>query len=297
MITRNQLKSLYNKYIRKYKKYIIGDYEILLPSNHLLPYYKSEHRLYDVFLGYLASCLPANTYAIDVGANCGDTLALMASKNKEIDFLCIEADEIFFGYLQSNSNQIGKNTKRKILNINSLAGTLEDKVIMKEVVPGTKRAVKANDNENGIISKPLDEIISENIANKEFKISLIKTDTDGYDYDVINSAQGYVDIFKPILFLECFFAYDWQKEEYKKLIEKIDASEYSHFYIFDNFGAYIFKTSCYLQIIDFFEYSFDQSVNRTTKTIQYIDVVACTEADQLVVEHALEKFLRHTRYE
>ena len=297
MITQNLLKSLYSKYIRKDKKYIIGDYKVLLPSNHLLPYYKSEHRLYDVFLGYLASCLPANTYAIDVGANCGDTLALMASKNKEIDFLCIEADEVFFSYLQSNSNQIEHTTKKEILNVNSLAGTLEDKVIMKEVVPGTKRAVKANDNENGITSKPLDEIISDNITKKEFKISLIKTDTDGYDYDVINSAQRYVDEFKPILFFECFFAYDWQKDEYKKLIERIHASEYSNFYIFDNFGAYIFKTSCYLQIIDFFEYNFDQSMNRTTKTIQYIDVVACTEADELVVEDALEKFMRHTRYE
>ena len=52
-------------------------YQLCLPKDHLLPHYQREHRLYDRFLPFVARALPAGTAAIDVGANCGDTLAAM----------------------------------------------------------------------------------------------------------------------------------------------------------------------------------------------------------------------------
>lgn len=39
----------------------------------------------------------------------------------------------------------------------------------------------------------------------------------------------------------------------------------------------------------------DQSEGKTTKTIPYIDVVACTHADESIVDNALTKFLEYSR--
>ena len=192
--------------------------------------------------------MPSDSYTIDVGANCGDTLALMASTNTKVNFLCVEADKDLFGFLKTNSELVGKKINKNIFIVNALAGTLTHKVIMKEVVPGAKRAVTAGDNEIGIFSKPLDEMIDQYINNQGSKISLIKTDTDGYDYDVINSSHKSIATFKPILFLECFFYCIWQLDEYKKMIEELHGAGYNKFYIFDNFGAYILKTSSYQHI-------------------------------------------------
>lgn len=219
----------------------------------------------------------------------------MASTNTKINFLCVEADKDLFGFLKTNSELVGKKNNKKIFIVNAFAGTLTHKVIMKEFVPGTKRVVTAGDNEIGIFSKPLDEIINQYINNQGSKISLIKTDTDGYDYDVINSSHKSIATFKPILFLEYFFDCIWQLDKYKKMIEELHGAGYNKFYMFDNFGANILKTSSYQHINEILKYNMDQSEGKTTKIIPYIDVVACTHADESIVDNALTKFLEYTR--
>jgi tRNA G46 methylase TrmB len=82
------------------------DVAIKLPPGHELPEYREVYPKYDTFLGKLARILPPGSTVIDIGANVGDLLASMITQNKELNFLCIEPDSLFFEYLVSNSKRL-----------------------------------------------------------------------------------------------------------------------------------------------------------------------------------------------
>src|ERR1700733_8209743 len=81
-------------------------FSITLPAEHFLPLYRSIHRTYDRFLPHLVRYLESNTTVIDVGANCGDTLAGMYDANNQLKYLCIEPDDVFFDYLSENAERM-----------------------------------------------------------------------------------------------------------------------------------------------------------------------------------------------
>ena len=86
--------------------YQVGKVLIKLPHYHMLPKYQNAHPRYDSFLPRFASLMPSGAIIIDVGSNCGDTLATMASENSELEFFCVEADSEFFQYLTFNLDRI-----------------------------------------------------------------------------------------------------------------------------------------------------------------------------------------------
>jgi tRNA G46 methylase TrmB len=79
--------------------YELGRLLIHLPRYHKLPEYQQRHRQYDRFLPHLIKDLDHDDIVIDVGANCGDTLAGMVSKNPKLHYICIEPDNEFYSYL------------------------------------------------------------------------------------------------------------------------------------------------------------------------------------------------------
>ncbi len=56
-----------------------------------------------MFLPHLVKYLPKDSVVIDVGANVGDTLAGMASCNRRLNYVCIEASKEFFSDLEKNT--------------------------------------------------------------------------------------------------------------------------------------------------------------------------------------------------
>lgn len=290
-----RLKDLYKRYFLGNQNYLVGKYSIVLPSNHLLPIYQNSHKLYDVFLGFLAKYLPANSYAIDIGANCGDSLAIMASNNSDIHFLCVEADEYFFEFLNTNAGIIANNINKHIYLVNAFVGTLTDNVVLREVVPGTKRPVITSQNDVGLASEQLDDIICKYIEDTQAHISLIKIDTDGFDYDVINSSPKLIGRDNPILFFECFFTCSSQLEGYRRTLVRLGQLGYSYFLVFDNFGAFMFETTSILHIHNLLDYISDQSCGHTTKTLEYIDVVASCQSFQNSLNNALSDFQHHVK--
>jgi FkbM family methyltransferase len=122
---------------------------------------------------------------VDVGANCADTLAGMIDANPSLNFLCIEADDYFYQYLASNVCEIQKIYSNSIIKtVKSLAGFEISNVTMVGT-GGTKRAVATpGSSATTITSKSLDSIIQSQHV-EQASISLVKVDTDGYDYDVV----------------------------------------------------------------------------------------------------------------
>lgn len=94
--------------------YKIGRYELEITPDHGLPVFQRQFKLYDRFLPVLVSKInDKNKTIIDVGANIGDTTIAMLQKCKN-SFICIEASDIFFSYLERNIHNLEDGHKNRV---------------------------------------------------------------------------------------------------------------------------------------------------------------------------------------
>jgi FkbM family methyltransferase len=268
----------------------IGELKITLPYGHMLPVYQKQCPQYDRFLPHIAKYLPSHSFVVDVGANCADTLAGMIDANPLLNFLCIEADDYFYQYLTSNVCEIQKTYSNSIIKtFKSLAGSEISNVEMAGT-GGTKKAVASLDSSTKTItSKSLDSIIQSQHVDQA-SISLIKVDTDGYDYDVINSASLLLQNKLPILFFECQHDDISQKEKYKMLIHHLAELGYNSWTVFDNFGALLLRNCDKDAILDLINYVWRQNAGTSRRTFYYLDILVGADADASLIADAIDNY-------
>ena len=267
--------------------YQCGRFTIKLPYDHNLRLSQINHPRYDRFLPHLAKYLPKKEFVIDVGANCGDTLASMITENNNLKFICIEADESFIKYLNYAAKEIQKKLQSKIIILKSLVGK-ELKSVTLEGKNGTRHAVTSKNKNNTLTAEALDDITFKNLKPSD-KISLIKIDVDGFDYDVINSSEKIIGKFKPLIFFECDFQCINQKENYEKTINWLRDFGYSEWTIFDNFGSLLFQTSEVKHIFEIFDYLWEVKSKKTI-TIYYVDILASGKDNAQLVNQILTTY-------
>ncbi len=221
----------------------IDDKKIILPPGHLLSFYESVYPKYDRFLPTVISKIKENDVIIDIGANVGDTLFRLLNINTKPYYYCIEADNLFFEYLQKNKRSLDTNIQNKIVLIKSLVGD-QLKGNLSETTTGTKSLIESD---LGIKSKKLDDIIME---YKIKNIKLIKVDVDGFDYNILFSAINELKINKPDVFFEYMPLDELGKKNYLRLIEKLNEIGYSNWTMLDNYGSVIFENKGYIDVID-----------------------------------------------
>ncbi len=267
------------------REYRIGDFTIALPAGHLLPEYQKTHTKYDQFLPFLASHLDEGI-VIDVGANCGDTLAAMASANSGLAYICIEADEAYFRFLEENTRRL-KETK------NYLCVTLVNLLAGSEVVDvaltgsgGTKKAVVG---QGGLQAKRLDEIVDPALYGQ---VKLVKIDVDGFDYDVINSASRLLDSVGPMIYFETNFSDQKQRDGYSSTVQSMLDSGYQDWTFFDNFGGVVLRTNSARHVFGLLDYLWSQVSGETTLAIAYFDVLAVQQKDSALVDAVLADYAK-----
>lgn len=217
----------------------LGSLKIILPPDHNLSLYNYLYLEYDKFISIVVKDLAKNTSVIDIGANVGDTVCRMIQSNNKLHYYSIEADNSFFNYLNLNVKNFKKNFPYKIDLIKSLVGQkLQGKLIGNHGTKSLLKNSRVSDGDKIIKSKKLDEIIIKyNIKN----ISLIKCDTDGYDYNVIFSGINYIKKYKPDIFFEYHKLNETSQINYISLINKLLDIGYKNWTILNNYGKIIFK--------------------------------------------------------
>ena len=178
-----------------------------------------------------------NLNIIDIGANIGDTLLRILSDNN--NYYCIEPNNYFLKYLKinvSNNKDKHKNTNIQIIDElvgKELQGFLDNK-------NGTATLKEESKISKKIYSKKLDEIIS---LNKIGKVDIIKSDTDGYDVNVLKSGFETIKKDKPILFFEYLNIQSTQLEKYINFISELKFIGYNNFIILDNYGKIVLQNN------------------------------------------------------
>ena len=216
--------------------YKIGSYQIWLPSSHKLPDYQKKFGNYDKKLLHIVKTIQrheSKEYIVDIGANVGDTAALMRS-GSSAKIICVEGDEFYLGYLKKNAQIIPDLT----IVDSFIKGSNDIEYGKINRSNGTAQILSLKNSisdETLIRSKTLIQILSENNINV-IDVLLFKIDTDGFDFKILLGNKHLITTLKPNLFFE--YALYFNENDYESSLDTITILEQAGYYIivYDNFG-------------------------------------------------------------
>ena len=256
----------------------IGQYRIRLPLGSQLLHYRSAFRLYDTALGQIAAILrtkyPA-LHAIDIGANVGDTCALIR-QYAEIPVLCIEGDPILLPILAENVSRLGPDIEIEA----SFVGSDGKAVNLNSADDLGRNAslVGAVHSEGSVKLRSLNAILADHPAFCNAK--LLKTDTEGFDFDIIRQSIEVIQKSRPAV----FFEYDphFRPDDPRAGLQTIEALirvGYSDFIYYDNFGHFLLHSNASnIRILGDLD-SYLASNRKYGIAVYYFDILALHQED------------------
>ncbi|MFT7460157.1 MAG: hypothetical protein ACI909_002845, partial [Planctomycetota bacterium] len=151
---------------------------------------------------------------------------------------------------------------------------------------GTKHAERSDDTES-LMSRPLDDIVSEIDCAR---ISLIKSDVDGFDYDVIDSAEKTITENNCLVYFECQHENSDQFNGYQNCLNRMRKLGYNRFALFDNFGGLVAGSVSIDMVFDLMNYVHKQNNTSSFRTIFYLDILAYKPTHESLVSAVLSEY-------
>lgn len=222
-------------------------------DGNLIPHYQEKHKLYDKFVPFFAKYLEGTV--VDVGANCGLLLTAMLANNPKLQFLCCEMSIPIFEILEKNVHKIRQVFPDSFIQI--LRGRI------------------------GRVGIPLQTLFT-NYLLKD--VSLIKVDTDGYDWDVLRSFEYNQT---PLIYYESDYRNQEQYTQFIQIPEFLMQKGYTAFYLFDNFGEFVCKTNNTHQIRQMMDYIWRMKRGHSDSTMWYFDILATTPTQEAICNQAV----------
>ena len=299
MLINKLFRKMIKKIFRRTKtNYKIDDFCIELSKGHMLPEYQEEFCYYDKIIPFLVNVTDNNSdnsWIIDIGANVGDTLYAML-RHTNANFLCLEPDKDFFQLLEKNVSTLDIQYKNRIKCINAFVGldSLANLVTEKQYGTAHKVVVDVDSANSGnlVPTKTLKELLEINAIDLD-QVSLIKVDTDGYDWECIMSIGK--DLFDKDIVL--YWKHYLDKGNEIQLTGSYDLANYltdmgyTTFFCFDNFGNYISSGNADF-LNDMTGYLYRLNENKTARTMYYIDVLACKKDKVQNMQNMIENFYK-----
>ena len=211
----------------------VGNKLLYMNFSHQLPIYLVQHILYDTALARIIKKIKVNEQLniIDVGANIGDTVALIKSSNNNVTFLCVEGNPAYSLLLKKNYYKDNSVEIEEIF----CSDISEIKNINLDAKSGTATIDLSSISDNQAEFLTLDEIIKK---HSEFSnIDFIKVDTDGFDYKVLRGAINILKSQQPFVFFELDKSFLYKNSEnIMSIFDLFENSKYENFILYDNYG-------------------------------------------------------------
>ncbi|MBV9988528.1 MAG: FkbM family methyltransferase [Chitinophagaceae bacterium] len=219
------------------KKVKVGNYFVDMPGNNpQISNYKYEPQV-NSQLGRLSACIAAKypeLTVIDVGANVGDTIAVIKTA-MDLPVIGIEGDDISYKFLERNTRQFSGVT------------------IIKEFLGEKKQTLKVELEKGGwnttlvpsettgkeLTLRTLDEVLSASgLADRSLK--LLKVDCEGFDTIIIRGATSLLQQHRPVIYFEYNKSnMDAIKEDGFSTLLSLEQYGYHSVILFDNKGRFL----------------------------------------------------------
>lgn len=260
------------------RQYRVGPYCLDLPAGHWLDAIQTVFPRYDTALAEVARLVWTkypDSMALDIGANIGDSAALMRL-HQDMPVICVEGDPRYLAYLRTNAARIGGIAIEPCY-VGDKPGVVPDQSIRHG--RGTASIVGAADPgaAAGIPVRPIEDILVQHSAGS--RIRLLKTDTDGYDFDILASAGDYLGRQRPVVFFE-YDIHIGQDSERKaeSSLQVLQDAGYHAFAVFANNGEFV-CTARDIGIIRDLNIFLKQMRGRFDAPVRYFDICAFSQDD------------------
>jgi FkbM family methyltransferase len=252
-----------------------------IPAEHPLPallhHFPQYNRPLAMAIKAIASFSSGspNLTVVDVGANIGETVAVIEQLVPDVSYLCIEADDDIARICMFN-HRGNPRVQIEQCYIGENAGSL---VMLQDdgrANPTTKLIDQANFDESSNYGRLVRlDTVAGSFADAHHGLSLIKVDTEGYDFSVLRSGPRFIERYRPALYFEWFpdLLTDLQEEVWNGF-DYLEGFGYLHFVFFSSQGDYY----CHLSRPDHFVLKSLASTASQNKSLLYFDVFASTDA-------------------
>ena len=202
------------------------------PRDHQLASFRAIHPLYDRRLPALARIVsdhaPDESF-VDIGANIGDTIALARLAGARMPAIAIEASLTYCKFLWANSRR----SPAMFAKTSLVWGYAGASGTAGQVALGAGTGSSADSKSTGTIeSAPAVQLAA---LMKGAKVSLVKTDTDGFDQDILAAELEFFRAREPILWFETQTMSTADEAKWRSLLGSM-AAQWPKMILFDNFG-------------------------------------------------------------
>jgi len=272
-----------HKKVNRIKKVTVGNYVLEMPGNNpQISTYKYDPGA-NSQLGRLSACV-AGKYpslsVLDVGANVGDTIAIIKSAI-ELPVIGIEGDDFAFEFLKRNTMSLKNVTLIKTF----LGEKIESKKVSMEKSGWNTTLIPNDDNGETVHFKTLDEVLAEeHLQNRTLK--LLKIDCEGFDTIIIRGSAKLIREKKPVIYFEYNRTnMDAIGEDGLSTLLTLEAVGYRNIIFFDNKGRYLMNAPIDQEnvIADLHRYA--QAEN---SCIAYYDICLFHEDDSDLAQQFIE---------
>jgi FkbM family methyltransferase len=272
------LRSLQNRIVKRQEFTIVGGLSIRLPKGSPIPDYKARFRLYDVALNEIAAIIGTKYprfRAIDIGANVGDTAALIR-QHTGAELLCIEGDSVLVPILKQNLAAYGNAISFEPSFVGPEGAVIDPKGI--DDLGRNACIVEASGTEGSITTRGLTEILLDHPKFADSK--LLKIDTEGCDFEILRQAAEILRKAKPVI----FFEYDPHfrpndPDAGLRTLSHLTNLGYSTFLYYDNFGNLLARVSSAQSDLFRHFHSYLASNRKFGTAVYYFDICAFHDTD------------------
>lgn len=221
------------------------------------------------------------TQVVDVGANIGDSVALIKSV-VEVPVVCIEGDDFYSDILNKNLQQF-----KSVVSFKNYLGEVDEKISGKPTQDNG--SLKIDVSASNVLSvKTFDTLVNQN-PDKFGEIKVFKIDTDGFDLKILRGSKETLKKYNPVVFFE-------YSEKHLKdagddgltIFPFFKKMDYQYIIFYDYNGRMIFSTEMNneLQIKQVHAY-----ISNYSAPLQFIDIAVFHKNDKDIYEKIIEEEL------
>lgn len=236
------------------------------------------------FLPFLAGHLEGGGTVIEVGAKCGDTVAAMAAQNPQLHPLCVEPADQILRYLKTNINGMHQVAPGLQIETETVAAKV-GKVITQAGPAGCHGSKHAVSSTRGPRTTTLDPVV---VTGARSPLRLLKSDVDGFDYEIVRSAAGLICRDHSLIFFERQFFDEAQISSFEDLMTRPSDADLAHGTVFDNSGNVMLAGSQPSQMRQPMTYNWRQQQKRATRTTCFFDILAAASSNNASVDRVLD---------
>jgi FkbM family methyltransferase len=265
----------------------IGNTRLKTPLNHPSVFWSILYPIVNTNLSRLSSIISKEKYGskfVDIGANVGDTWAILRSACPDNKILLIEGDAASYKWLKINTAEDLKSTL-----FNGFIGANDNNYVFLGSGNGSSGLLIQDDaNKSNKELHSLDEVIN---LTKFENISLIKVDTDGFDTLIIRTGIQTLSKNKPLLFLEIQPYHLLRNDNFNEFLEFLISLRYKYLILWDSNGRFlcdidIDNNKLISQLLPYF--------NGSPESL-FLDIAFINEGDKLIKEKIVNTEINFTK--